>query len=211
MNLYSVAITSAMNEIAQGIFSGCDPEYYLAGGTALALQIGHRKSVDLDYFIAQHIDTKQLRDQLEDIFQSRTVQVTFEQKNTLWCLIDNVKISFISRTDALLQPVFIKDNFRLASITDITIMKLSAICSREEYKDYFDLACIARQADVRNWLSYWDTIYPNADPTSWLVALADVHSIQTVPLDIFPPYDQINTQKIIQQTVSDITKLLTFQ
>lgn len=208
MKLHSAVITSAMNEIAQGIFNGCDHGYYLAGGTALALQIGHRKSVDLDYFIANPIDTRQLRDQLENIFKSKTVQVTFEQKNTLWCLIDGVKVSFISRMDALLQSVSIEDRFRLASIADITIMKLSAICSREEYKDYFDLACIARQADVRSWLSYWDTIYPNVDPTSWLVALAAAHSIQTVPLDIFPPYDQVNMQKIIHQAITDITKFL---
>lgn len=208
MSLHSVAVTSAMNEIAQGIFKGCDPKYYLAGGTALALQIGHRKSVDLDYFISNPIDTQQLRGQLEDIFLSKTVQVTFEQKNTLWCLIDGVKVSFISRKDALLQPVAFDDRFRLASMADITVMKLSAICSREEYKDYFDLACIARQTDVRNWLSYWDTIYPNVDPTSWLVALAAAHSIQTIPLDIFPPYDQVNMQKIIHQAVTDITKLL---
>ncbi|EKD79473.1 MAG: hypothetical protein ACD_41C00059G0002 [uncultured bacterium] len=208
MNLHSVAITTAMIEIAKGIFNGCDPGYYLAGGTALALQIGHRKSVDLDYFIASHIDTKQLRGRLEDISQFKSVQVTFEQKDTLWCLIDGVKVSFISRTDALLQPLLIRDNFRLASIPDITIMKLSAICSREEYKDYFDLACIARQTDVRSWTSYWDTIYPNADPTSWLVALAAAHSIQAVPLDIFPPYNQVNMQKIVHQAVTDITKFL---
>lgn len=208
MSLHSVAITSAMNEIAQGIFNGCDTKYYLAGGTALALQIGHRKSVDLDYFIANPIDTQQLRNRLEDIFQSKTVQVTFEQKNTLWCLIDGVKVSFISRTAALLQPVLIEDRFRLSSIADIAIMKLSAICSREEYKDYFDLACIARQTDVRNWLSYWDTIYPNLDPTSWLMALAAAHTMQTIPLDIFPPYDQVNMQKMIHQSVTDITKFL---
>lgn len=208
MNLHTAVITSAMNEIAQGIFDGCDPEYYLAGGTALALQMGHRKSVDLDYFIANNIDTHQLRERLEDIFRFKTVRVTFEQRNTLWCLIDGVKISFISRKDALLQSVVIKDGFRLASIADIAIMKLSAICSREEYKDYFDLACIARQTDARNWLSHWDTIYPNVDPTSWLVALAAAHTIQTIPLDIFPPYDQINMKKMIHQAVTDITKLL---
>lgn len=211
MNLQSSVITPAMNEIAQGIFNGCDPEYYLAGGTALALQIGHRKSVDLDYFIANDINTQQLRNQLKDIFQSKTVQVTFEQKNTLWCLIDGVKVSFISRKDTLLQPVLIEDRFRLANIADIAMMKLSAICSREEYKDYFDLACIARQTDVRNWLSYWDTIYPNVDSTSWLVALAAAHTMQTVPLDIFPPYDEINMKKVIHQAVTDITKILSSQ
>lgn len=208
MSLHLNVITSAMNEIAQGIFDGCDPEYYLAGGTALALRIGHRKSVDLDYFIAQNIDTQQLRNQLTDTFQSKTVQVTFEQKNTLWCIIDGVKVSFISRTDTLLQPISIEEKFRLASIADIAMMKLSAICSREEYKDYFDLACIARQADARTWLSHWDMLYPNVDPTSWLVALAAAHSIQLIPLNMFSPYDQVNMQKAIDQVVTDITKLL---
>ncbi|MBI2416253.1 MAG: nucleotidyl transferase AbiEii/AbiGii toxin family protein [Candidatus Kerfeldbacteria bacterium] len=211
MKLHATVITSAMKEIAQGIFNDCDPNYYLAGGTALALQIGHRKSIDLDYFIADDIDTKQLRNRLEDIFQSTTMQITFEQKNTLWCLIDGVKISFISRSDALLQPVSIEDSFRLVSIADIAIMKLSAICSRDEYKDYFDLACIAQQVDVRSWLSYWDEIYPNVDPTSWLVALAAAHSIQVVPLDILPSYNQVKMQKVIHQAVTDITKILSSQ
>ncbi|MCW1930640.1 MAG: nucleotidyl transferase AbiEii/AbiGii toxin family protein [Candidatus Kerfeldbacteria bacterium] len=207
MNLHLTTVSADMREIAQGVFTACDANYYLAGGTALALQIGHRKSVDFDYFIANDIDTKQLQQQLTAIFPTKKIDITFEQKNTLWCLIEGVKVSFITRLDALVRPVATEGMFRLASVRDIAVMKLSAICSREEYKDYFDLACMTQHADARSWVTDWERIYANVDPTSWLVALAAIDSMIRIPLDIFPPYNQIDVKTVLRKTITDITRL----
>jgi predicted nucleotidyltransferase component of viral defense system len=206
MTLHHETVSLEMLTIAKTVFISLPEQYYLAGGTALALLIGHRKSIDLDYFIPEAIDTEKLRRQLSELFGAERLEIIFEEKNTLWCNIDGVKVSFISRFDPLLKPATLVDSFRMVSLEDITLMKLSAICGREEYKDYFDLACIAEDADVRTWLTNWQSIYPNIDPTSWVVALAAVDDTPKIPLEILPPFEHIDPVKEIHRALVDITK-----
>jgi hypothetical protein len=71
--------------------------FYLAGGTGLALQIGHRDSIDFDFFTMEDINTKELFEQLRDIFKGHKLLKIQEEPNTLTLLIDeSVKISFFT-------------------------------------------------------------------------------------------------------------------
>lgn len=193
-----------MADIAKVIHDTLSEDYYLAGGTALALHLGHRKSVDLDYFLNKDIDTLVLKEKLTELF-SADVQILFEEKNTLWCSIRGVKASFISRFDTLLDSIEVVGAFRLAGLKDITAMKLSAICGREEYKDYFDLACLAGETDAREWVSWWYAVYPQADATSFIVALAYADKMAPVPLDIFDVYKNLDVKSELFTVARDIT------
>lgn len=206
MTLHQETITETMRSVSRAVFENLDPEYYLAGGTALALWLGHRKSVDLDYFIAKPIDTLVLKNKLSEIFSETTVEILFETKDTLWCVIDGVKVSFISRFDTLLELPQATDFFLLARIKDITVMKLVAICGREEYKDYFDLACLAKETDARSWISWWQEVYPEQDIMSWVVALSAVDSIQKIPLEISEDFKNKDVSSVIKNAVEDVTK-----
>lgn len=206
MMLHRETITDAMHDAARGIFDNFDKEYYLAGGTALALRIGHRKSVDLDYFIAKPIDTISLKGNISETFSSVKTEILFEEKNTLWCMINGVKVSFISRFDPLLDPVETVDCFRLAGMKDIVVMKLMAVCGRDEYKDYFDLACIADETDVRSWIYWWQGIYPNQDMTSWIVALSAADMIKKVPIEISEKFKGKDVVGDMKRVVQEITK-----
>lgn len=206
MNIHLETITDTMQKVARVVFENLDPEYYLAGGTALALHIGHRKSVDLDYFIGKPFETLALKDRLKELFSDVAVEILFEQKNTLWCMIDGVKVSFISRFDTLLDLTQTVGQFRLAGVKDITVMKLVAVCGREEYKDYFDLACIAKEHDARSWVSWWQEVYPEQDITSWVVALSAVDSVQKIPLDITESFRAEDVSKDIKYIVQEVTK-----
>ena len=208
MTLHLETITDAMQSVARGIFENFDAGYYLAGGTALALHIGHRKSIDLDYFIASPIDTLALKKNISEVFSSAKVEILFEEKNTLWCIINGVKVSFISRFNTLLDPVQTADCFRLAGIKDITVMKLQAVCGREEYKDYFDLACIAEQTDVRSWIFWWQEIYPEQDITSWVVALSAAGSVQKIHLEITEGFRSKDVSGNIKRAVREISGFL---
>jgi len=208
MNLYLETSTEAMQEIAKQIYKNLDKDYYLAGGTALALKIGHRKSIDLDYFIRKDIDTALLKGKLADIFSDVDVEVLFEEKNTLWTRINGVNVSFISRKDNLLEKVVEEDFFRLADLRDITVMKLSAILSREEYKDYFDMACLSKKTDAREWPSWWQEIYPKEDLTSWLVALSAIDMMTKIPLEIMDDYKEIDVSRTLKNIVQEITKFI---
>ncbi len=206
MTLHRETITDAMHDAARGIFDTFDPEYYLAGGTALALRIGHRKSVDLDYFIAKPIDTMSLKRDIAEAFSSVKTEILFEEKNTVWCIINGVKVSFISRFDSLLDSVETVDCFRIAGMKDIAVMKLMAVCGRDEYKDYFDLACIADETDVRSWMYWWQEIYPHQDMTSWIVALSATDMVKKVPIEISERFKRKDVVSDMKRIVREITK-----
>ena len=71
--------------------------FYLAGGTALALHIGHRDSIDFDFFSTQTIDTVALWKDIEHIFVGNTFLKTQEEENTLSCLIaEDIRVSLFS-------------------------------------------------------------------------------------------------------------------
>jgi predicted nucleotidyltransferase component of viral defense system len=206
--LHYETITDPMKKIAEVIFNDFDTDFFLAGGTALALQIGHRSSIDLDYFIQADFDTQKLKQSIFDTFKSQTKEIVFEEKNTLWCIIDGVKISFITRKDPLQKDIIVADFFRLASIEDITVMKLNAVCSRDEFKDYFDLACISNITDVRSWGVWWNEVYPHTDLTSWLVALGSVDTVPKIPLEIQEKFKTLNVPNRIKAVVMEITNFL---
>lgn len=198
-------VTDEMRRIARALLDNLGDSYYLAGGTALAIRLGHRKSVDLDYFSRESIDTVLLKTQLRDLFPDARMQVVFEERNTLWTSIDGVKVSFISRFEQLLDSVDRIDVFPLAGVRDITLMKLSAICGREEYKDYFDLACLATSTDVRSWTEWWREAYPSQDITSWLVAFSAVREVPGMPLEALGPYASLDVARVILRAVEEIT------
>ena len=204
-------ITDQMNEVGKIIFDVFSDEFYLAGGTALALQIGHRTSIDLDYFSTRPIDTVALKDKLFHFFASHEIEITFEDTNTLWCSIDEIKVSFITREDKLLKPIITDDSFRLASLEDLTVMKLSAICGRDEYKDYFDLVCISTMTDVRSWPAWWDEVYPRADMTSWLIALGSSETVAKIPLVTHGTCAEIVVENQLRRITTEITNFIQFQ
>lgn len=128
-------------------------DFYLAGGTALSLQIGHRDSVDFDFFSEKNFNTEKLFVLLKDILKAKKVKKIQEEKNTLTVLIDEkIKISFFSYKYPLLNKLIKEENINLASIEDIACMKLSAITGRASNKDYIDLYFILQKISLSDLL-----------------------------------------------------------
>lgn len=138
--------------------------FYLAGGTALALQIGHRDSIDFDFFSVDNFDTSDLFKKLAYIFRDYTIQKVQDEKNTLTIVVDNsIKISFFTYKYSLIKPLVIKRNINFASIEDIACMKLMAITSRSTEKDYIDLYFILHSMKLSNLLFLVQQKYSTAD------------------------------------------------
>lgn len=205
MILYKNTITKTMGAIATRLQPVLDDSWYLAGGTALALQIGHRASVDLDYFSTHSFDTNVFRENLQHTFDTAQISFDFETKDTIWCTIDGVKVSFTARPIKLLQPPMSSNQFVLAGFSDITVMKLLALCSREEYKDYVDLACLSRVTDVRLWPEWWNDVYPNQDLTSWLLALSSVSQVPEIPLVYMDAFEVLPVAVTVRSVVTELT------
>ena len=113
-------------------------DFYLAGGTALALQLGHRKSVDLDFFINKFPKQELLLQELKPL----NINITNSNFNTLDLLIDGVKVTLLEYDYPSLNSLVEEGELKLASILDIACMKLSAISSRGSKKDFVDLYAV---------------------------------------------------------------------
>lgn len=110
-------------------------EYYLAGGTALALQIGHRDSVDFDFFKQEPFDVGQMI-KTQKVFNKNLLSIVQIEKNTLSVLVDEeIKISFMTYSYPLIEAIVKTDHISLASVPDIACMKLSTIMQRSALKD----------------------------------------------------------------------------
>ena len=113
-------------------------EFYLAGGTALALRHGHRRSIDFDFFRATSFDVQELVLALEHAFRELERLPTGEQ--TLYVRLRRVTTSFFRYPYALLEAVEPTPwGFGLASDADIAAMKIEAVAGRGSRKDFVDL------------------------------------------------------------------------
>ena len=107
----------------------------LVGGTSLALQIGHRKSIDLDLFGEIDVDVLEINNALAQIAQPTQLN---NSKNIHIYLINGIKVDIVNYTYPWLEDVIYKDGLRLASNLDVAAMKLSAITGRGSKKDFID-------------------------------------------------------------------------
>lgn len=110
--------------------------FSLVGGTALALQFGHRLSIDLDFFTTDLFDKELAKAELTDI---GTWTTDSENKIGLRGQLDGVKMDFVTYRYPLLEPVVIIDDVRMLSQADISAMKLSAVTNRGAKKDFYDI------------------------------------------------------------------------
>ena len=114
-------------------------QFRLVGGTALSLLYGHRKSIDLDLFTDQPLEKDIFIPALEDAF-GKLVSFNPHRKYIYQCVIQNVKVDFVSVNDPFLNPTKIIDNIPFADIKDLIALKLNAVKGRGVKKDFWDVA-----------------------------------------------------------------------
>ena len=154
------------------LFKTFKDDFYLAGGTGLAMQIGHRDSIDFDFFSKSHIDTTKLFSKIKEVFIGHKIDKIQEENNTLGLIIDDeIKLSFMFYPYPLIGKSIIDENFIIASIEDIACMKLSAIVSRSVLKDYIDIYFILKNITLRNLLDISKNKMPELDENLILKSL----------------------------------------
>jgi hypothetical protein len=122
--------------------SAVPDEFTLYGGTALALHLGHRNSVDFDFFGSRAVDPEKLENEIPFLAGAEIIQ---REKNTLSAIVDRgapVKVSFfgVPKLPRLAQPLIAKDNgLKVASLFDLAGTKASVLQVRAEAKDYIDM------------------------------------------------------------------------
>jgi len=133
-------------------------DFLLAGGTNLALQIGHRRSIDLDLFSFKSFDAQKLEKHLHENYSFVTLRAF--DINTIIGYIDNIKIDLVAHIYPLLNPPVTEDEIRFYSLQDIACMKLLAISDNgTRLKDFVDIAFLSTKMSLSEMLTCYQKKY----------------------------------------------------
>ena len=133
--------------------------FYLAGGTALALQIGHRRSVDFDFFSATDEVDERSRNEIIARISSFPTQIIESAGGNLLLLVDGIRVGFFGYGYPLVDSPIHCENTLLASLIDIGLMKCDALISRGSRKDFYDLFYISKNIELDRFLQLGEKKY----------------------------------------------------
>lgn len=140
-------------------------ETYLVGGTALALLLGHRKSIDLDLFGHIVCDSTQLENELSGVGK---VTILKDSSNIHVFSIENVKVDIVNYPYNWIGYPIHEDNLKIASLDDICAMKLAAITGRGTRKDFIDIYFLAKHFNLTEMRCLYEKKYPHG---SWFLVM----------------------------------------
>jgi hypothetical protein len=113
-------------------------DFYLAGGTALALQLGHRISIDFDLFHGGLID-RALLPKVKRVFRDFMIEPTINNPDELTVFVGPVKVTFLSYPFPVVERFVRADGIKMLTAKEIGATKAYTIGRRGTYKDYVDL------------------------------------------------------------------------
>jgi hypothetical protein len=132
--------------------------FYLAGGTALALQIGHRTSLDFDFYTQKNFDSRRLREEFEEKFKK--VEEIYIAEDTLGLSVDNIGVSFFRYPYKLIKPLKEIEGIKIAALEDIAAMKILAISQRGRRRDFIDIYFLIKKFGLKKIMKFVKKKYP---------------------------------------------------
>ncbi|OQX78760.1 MAG: hypothetical protein B6D61_04755 [Bacteroidetes bacterium 4484_249] len=177
--------------------------FSLVGGTALALHLGHRISVDIDLFTLDDFNSDELLTDLSTDFN--TIKPLVKTKNSLLLELDGIRTDLI-KFNYPFQKIIIKDDIRLLSLEDIAPMKLDAITGRGKKKDFFDLFYLLQNFTLPELLDLYQQKYHHSTLFHVIKSLTwfEDAEIDTEPLVI----DKSVTWKIVKSKIAKTVNVL---
>lgn len=156
--------------------------FNLVGGTALALKIGHRKSIDIDLFTISDFDAQEMSNYLTTTLNATRVQAI---NNGVFCIIDGVKLDLLAHKYPLVEDLEIIEDIRMVSLKDIGAMKLNAIFNNgTRLKDFVDIYALLEIFSLQELLTASEKKYPENNISMVIQSLLHHEDIDfTVPID----------------------------
>jgi hypothetical protein len=178
--------------------------FYMGGGTAVALYLGHRRSVDFDWFTPEALDdplalAQALRESLQN--SGATLETYGLEPGTLHGAVGGVNVSFLEYKYPLLQPLVEWGDIpcRAASLDDLACMKLVAVVQRGTRKDFVDVYALGTaHRPLRELLKLYERKYGIADLGHVLVGLSYFDDAEHTPM---PPMLWRHSWSTIRKTI----------
>lgn len=152
---------------------------FLVVGTALALQLGHRKSVDLDLFGEVSIDSLQLVQELSKV--GKTI-ILKNSANIHIFSVDGIKVDVVNYSYPWLEEYLDIDGIRLAGLRDICAMKLAAVTGRGTKKDFIDIYFLLQHFSMREIQDFYAQKYTDGSWFSVLKSLSYFEDAEAEPM-----------------------------
>lgn len=148
-------------ELLKELCAGNDlHSFALAGDTALALQLGHRISIDLDFLTGKEFDSFALFERLSESFD---LENSSTARNAVSLFIkrqgSSVKTDFIRHNYPRLKPLLTANGIRLFALEDIAAMKLNAVANRGAKKDFYDIHALLSRFSLPELLGFFEDKY----------------------------------------------------
>ncbi|OGM15249.1 hypothetical protein A2V56_04085 [Candidatus Woesebacteria bacterium RBG_19FT_COMBO_42_9] len=134
-------------------------EVYLAGGTGLALQLGHRTSLDFDFYSKIRFDPQLLAASFQE--KSKDLKINSIVKDTLILTVDGVSFSLFYYPYKMIGKKVKVESINVASIQDIAAMKLVAVAMRGKRRDFIDIYYLLKKYSLKDLLGFVKTKYPS--------------------------------------------------
>jgi hypothetical protein len=156
--------------------------FYLVGGTALALQLGHRNSIDIDLFTIGNFESEEILNALSTLHDVRATSIF---KNTLLTQVNGIKVDFISHQYPIIKPTLTEEGITMLSLQDICAMKLHAITnSGQRLKDFIDIYFLLEHFSIHQMLGFYHEKYPLMNE---VIPLKAITFFDDLDLNIDPP------------------------
>ena len=155
----------------------------VVGGTALALQLGHRKSIDLDFFGTVDCEAEYLRESIAGI---ASLTILKESPHIHIYIVDGIKVDIVNYKYPWLDDVVLEQGLRLASVNDIAAMKITAIIGRGTKKDFIDIAFLLHHFSLEEILHFYAAKYNDSSVFMAMKSLAYFDDAEADPMpDMF--------------------------
>jgi len=177
-------------------------DFNLVGGTSLALQMGHRNSIDIDLFGDSEINPELF---IEILTSFGDVTVTQRSKNILITKINDIKVDFVNYKYPLLNDYLVVDNIRMLSMKDIAAMKLNAIAGRGSKKDFVDLFFLLEKFSMEEILQFYKQKY--ADGSLFMVQKSLTYFEEANPQLEPKMFKGFNWEICKQKILEEVSKL----
>jgi hypothetical protein len=157
-------------------------EFYLVRGTSLALQLGHRNSIDIDLFTQNDFEEDYISNLLNSKYEVKEI---YRRKNTIIALVSNIKTDFIKHSYPLILPPITEEGITFLSKEDIAAMKFHAIIqSGKRLKDFIDVYYLLQHFSMQQMIGFFTKKYSYSNP---MIAMKAINFFDEIDENIDPP------------------------
>lgn len=183
----------------------CLQDFYLVGGTSLALQIGHRLSVDLDFFTS---DKKNINEIEHELLFLDGIKITGKNNYSLFAEFKGAKVDILLCPYKFIAEPILFDGITLCGKDDICAMKLKTAMNRGAKKYFYDIYFLLQEYSLGTMMELFEKKYTNIEPNAIIRSLTYFEDAEEHENPVLLKEVSLTWKKVKQTIVSETRKIV---